>query len=263
VDEALKFLHVMRSRNCFPDKSFYISAVNSLSLQNRLHEAAMVFETMLQCGHIPSTTAYNSMISTYCYAGRIDDAYRLLDGMVFNGAFPDPVTYNTIFQALIKARKMEEAASMFREMTRNEFDPDSDSYTMALVVKNLKIASMIWEHMSEKGIFPSMEFVTTFIDTLCENGKRAEAQKYVDEMKNQGIRVSEEILRKVKAPHFESVRTDTAEQSSKKRKKVKAPHFESVRKDTAERSSKKWKEQQRSGKDSNVIVIKLLDNSSD
>jgi pentatricopeptide repeat protein len=218
VDEALKFLHVLRSRNCFPDKSFYSNAVHVLSLQNKADEAAMVFETMLRCGHIPSTITYNSMISTYCYAGKMDDAYRLLDGMVFNGSFPDSVTYNTIFQALIKARKMEEAATIFREMTRNEFDPDSDSYTMALVVKDLNIASMIWKHMSSKGVYASMEFVITFIDTLCDSGKRAEALKYVDEMRDQGVEVSEEILKKVKPPHSKSGKKNTAERSSKKRK---------------------------------------------
>ena len=122
--QDLKFLHVMRSRNCFPDKIFYSSAIHTLSLQNKADEAGMIFETILRCGHLPSTFTYNSMISAYCYAGKIDDAYRLLDGMVFDGAFPDSVTYNTILQALIKARKMEEAVGIFREMTRNEFDPD-------------------------------------------------------------------------------------------------------------------------------------------
>lgn len=218
VDEALKFLHVMRSRSCFPDKSFYSSAIHTLSLQNKADEAGMIFETMLRCGHLPSTFTYNSMISAYCYAGKIDDAYRLLDGMVFDGAFPDSVTYNTILQALIKARKMEEAAGIFREMTRNEFDPDSDSYTMALVVKDLGIASMIWKHMSSKGVFPSMESIVTFINTMCDNGKRAEAQTYVDEMRDQGIELSEEITKKVKPSHSESDKKDTAERSSKKRK---------------------------------------------
>lgn len=216
VDEALKFLHVMRSRNCFPDKSFFSTAVHALCLQNRADEAGMVFETMMRCGHIPSTTTYNSMISAYCYAGKMDDCYRLFDGMVFNGAFPDTVTYNTIFQTLMKARQMEEAASIFREMTRNEYDPDSDSFTMALVVKELNIASMVWKHMSSKGVFPSMESVNTFINTLCDGGKRAEALKYVEEMRDQGIKVSEEILKRVKLS--ESDKKDTAERSSKKRK---------------------------------------------
>lgn len=216
VDEALKFLHVMRSRNCFPDKSFFSTAVHALCLQNRADEAGMVFETMMRCGHIPSTTTYNSMISAYCYAGRMDDCYRLFDGMVFNGAFPDSVTYNTIFQTLMKARQMEEAASIFREMTRNEYDPDSDSFTMALVVKELNIASMVWKHMSSKGVFPSMESVNTFINTLCDGGKRAEALKYVEEMRDQGIKVPEEILKRVKLS--ESDKKDTAERSSKKRK---------------------------------------------
>lgn len=216
VDEALKFLHVMRSRNCFPDKSFFSTAVHALCLQNRADEAGMVFETMMRCGHIPSTTTYNSMISAYCYAGRMDDCYRIFDGMVFNGAFPDSVTYNTIFQTLLKARQMEEAASIFREMTRNEYDPDSDSFTMALVVKELNIASMVWKHMSSKGVFPSMESVNTFINTLCDGGKRAEALKYVEEMRDQGIKVSEEILKRVKLS--ESDKKDTAERSSKKRK---------------------------------------------
>ena len=138
----------MRSRNCFLDKSFYSSAIHTLSLQNKADESGMIFETMLRCAHLPNTFTYNSMISAYYYAGKIDDASRLLDGMVFDGAFPDSVTYNTILQALIKARKMEEAVGIFLEMTRNEFDPDSDSYTMALVVKDLGIASMIWKHKS-------------------------------------------------------------------------------------------------------------------
>ena len=70
VDEALKFLHVMRSLNCFPDQNFYSSVIHTLSLHNKANEADMIFETMLQCGHLPSTLAYNLMISSYCYAGK-------------------------------------------------------------------------------------------------------------------------------------------------------------------------------------------------
>uniref|UniRef100_A0A0C9S8F8 TSA: Wollemia nobilis Ref_Wollemi_Transcript_4614_1911 transcribed RNA sequence n=1 Tax=Wollemia nobilis TaxID=56998 RepID=A0A0C9S8F8_9CONI len=217
VDEGLKFLHVMRSRNCHPDKSFYSTAIHALSLQNKAEEAAMVFDTMLRCGYLPSTTTYNSMISAYCYAGKMEDSYRLLDGMVWNGAFPDSVTYNTIFHALLKAHKAEEAASIFREMMRNEFDPDSDNLSMALMQKDLELATMVGRHLSRKGVFPDILCITVFVNNLCENNKRGDAKKYVEDMLAKDHKVSDEMLKKVKISS-QSEKKDTDERSSKKRK---------------------------------------------
>ncbi|GLJ29341.1 hypothetical protein SUGI_0578660 [Cryptomeria japonica] len=216
VDESLKFLHVLRSRRCFPDKSFYSTAIHALSLKNKVEEAAMVFDTMLRLGYRPSSTTYNSMISAYCYAARTEDAYRLLDGMVWNGAFPDSTTYNTIFQALIKAHKVEDASSLFREMTRNEFDPDSDSLSMALVMRDLNVATMVWKHISRKGVFPQMGVIALFVNSLCENGKRQDAKMCVEDMQEKGVEVSDEILKRLMMEKNE--RKDPDERSSKRRR---------------------------------------------
>ncbi|GLJ29563.1 hypothetical protein SUGI_0583070 [Cryptomeria japonica] len=179
-DEILKFLHVMRSKRCFLDKSFYSTTIHSLSLKNKVEEATMVFDMMLQLGYRPRNTTYNLMISTYCYVRRIEDAYRLLDGMVWNEAFPDATTYNTIFQALIKAHKVEDGSSLFREMTRSEFDPDSDNLSMALVKRDLNVATIVWKHINQKGVFPQMGVIAFFVSSLCENGKRQDAKMRVE-----------------------------------------------------------------------------------
>ncbi|KAH9299936.1 hypothetical protein KI387_011519, partial [Taxus chinensis] len=48
VDESLRFLHVLRSRNCFLDNCFYSTTIHGLSLQNKAGEVALVFDTMLR-----------------------------------------------------------------------------------------------------------------------------------------------------------------------------------------------------------------------
>ncbi|KAH9299937.1 hypothetical protein KI387_011520 [Taxus chinensis] len=196
VDESLKFLDLMRSWNCFTDKSFYSTAIHGLSLQNKSEEAELVFDMMLRFGYQPSNTMYNSMISAYCYAGRTEDACWLLDGKVGNGAFPDSVTYAILLEGWEKEGDAVRAKKTFGEMlVRLGWDPRNTAAYNAFL-RTLWMGGQVDEcvkfvHvMRSWSCFPDKSFYSTAIHDLSLQGKAEEAALVFDTMLQFGYQPS-------------------------------------------------------------------------
>eukprot|EP01018_Ginkgo_biloba_P016289 Gb_12501 [translate_table: standard] len=224
VEEALKFLNVMKGRNCLPDLSFYRPALQALYAQKNTKDAYNVWEIMMQNGFIPDTPTYNAMIGIFCHADQLDSAYRLLDEMVFNGSYPDSTTYNLIFPTLIKAHKVAEASSIFREMTKNECYPTHANYLMAMKMyfeaDDPEMAIMMWRHMILKGVAPNEDCASVLISGLCDIGRVSEARKYFEETITRGVKVPAATMKTLKEALIKVGRKDTYERLESKWKSL-------------------------------------------
>jgi pentatricopeptide repeat protein len=226
VEEALKFLAVMKTKKCLPDLGFFRNTLQILYQRKDTKNAYGLWELMRQSGIVPDLPTYNTMIGVCCSANpiQVDFAYRLLDEMVFTGAFPDFKTYNTIFEALITARKVEEASSIFREMTKNEFCPLYANYVMAIKMyfeaDDPEMAVMMWKHMIQKAIFPKSDCAAILIDGFCDLGRVSEALKYSLEAITRGVQIPVETMTKLKNASRQAGKQDAYGQLEKKMKSI-------------------------------------------
>jgi pentatricopeptide repeat protein len=225
VEEALKFLVMMKSLKCLPDLGFFRNTLQILYQRKDTKNAYGLWELMRQSGIVPDLPTYNTMIGVCCSVNpiQVDFADRLLVEMVCNGAFPDFRSYNTIFEALIIARKVEEASSIFREMTKNEFCPLYANYVRAIKMyfeaEDPDMAVIMWKHMIQKAIFPKSDCAATLIDGFCDLGRVSEALKYSLEAINRGVEIPVETMTKLKNAR-QAGRQDAYGQLEKKMKSV-------------------------------------------
>jgi len=225
VEEALKFLVMMKSLKCLPDLGFFRNTLQILYQRKDTKNAYGLWELMRQSGIVPDLPTYNTMIGVCCSVNpiQVDFADRLLVEMVCNGAFPDFRSYNTIFEALIIARKVEEASSIFREMTKNEFCPLYANYVRAIKMyfeaEDPDMAVIMWKHMIQKAIFPKSDCAATLIDGFCDLGRVSEALKYSLEAINRGVEIPVETMTKLKNAR-QAGKQDAYGQLEKKMKSV-------------------------------------------
>lgn len=222
VEEALKFLHVMKTKKCFPDLSFFCNTLQVLYQRKDPKYAFPLWEMMKQSGMAPDLPTYNAMIGVCCCAipSQVEIAYRLMDEMVFSGAFPDSNTYNAIFEALITARDVEGASSIYREMTRNECYPVYANYVMAMKMffeaDDPDMAVMMWRQMIQKAIFPKSDCAAVLIEGLCDLRRVSEALKYSLEAFTRGLQIPVETMTKLKNASRLAGRQGAYEQLEKK-----------------------------------------------
>jgi len=234
VDEALKFLGVMKTKKCLPDLGFFRNTLQILYQRKAMKEPyglwqlMTIWEFMRQSGIVPDLPTYNTMIGVCCNANpiQVNSAYSLLDEMALTGAFPDSKTYNTIFEAFITARKVEEASSIFREMTKNEFCPLYANYVMAIKMyfeaDDSEMAVMMWRHMIQKAIFPKSDCAAILIDGFLDLGRVSAALKYSLEAITRGVQIPVETMMKLK-----NASTQTGKQDAYGQLEIKMKSFSS------------------------------------
>ncbi|KAG0462998.1 hypothetical protein HPP92_021474 [Vanilla planifolia] len=88
LDEALRWLLIMKEHNCYPGKKFVRNAIEECIKLKDLRTATLLWDSLVgKNGCQPDTELYNSMISLFCHLNQMDSAFKFLDDMVPNGAF--------------------------------------------------------------------------------------------------------------------------------------------------------------------------------
>lgn len=198
ADEALKFLMVMKKRDCLPGLKFFSNALDIFVNANDAIHGVLLWSVMVESGVVPNLAMYNAIIGLACNCNDIDKAFHFLDEMVCNGAFPDSSTYNMIFNCLVKNKKIRETGKFFHEMVRNEWPPShsncSEAIKMLLDNDDPEAAVEIWNYMVENQIMPIDESANAFLIGLSKMNRISELQRYIDEMLDTRINISEATM---------------------------------------------------------------------
>ncbi|KAL3500251.1 hypothetical protein ACH5RR_039344 [Cinchona calisaya] len=210
-DEAIKFLQVMKGKNCLPGLKFFSNALDILVKQNDSAHAILLWDIMIGSGLVPNLVMYNAMIGLLCNNKDVDNAFRLLDDMVFHGAFPDSLTYNMIFQCLIKMKKARETGNFFNEMIKNEWPPTHSSCAEAIAVLfdgyDPEAAIQIWDYMLENHMLSLDDSANALLVGLCNLGRLTELRRFADEMLDRRIYVYESTMGKLKNAFYKEGRS--------------------------------------------------------
>lgn len=201
-DEAIKFLQVMKKKNCLPGLRFFSSALDMFVKQNDSAHAIMLWDIMIEGGLMPDLMMYNVIISLLASNNDIDNAFRLLDEMVFHGAFPNSLTYNMIFGCLIKNGKVREVGKFFFEMIKNEWDPTPANFSAAIKMlfdgDDPEMAIEMWKYMAKNNISPRDDSANAVLVGLCSLGRLSELRRFTEKMIDERIIIYESTMTKVK-----------------------------------------------------------------
>jgi pentatricopeptide repeat protein len=198
-DEAFKFLHVMRSKGCFPGIKFFANAVDLIVRRGDYANAITIWNVMVsEAGLVPNFLMYNAMIGLCCNVGSMDHALGMLDEMPLNGVFANSVTYNIILEGFIKHRKAREAESFLAEMTKNEQLPTASNCAAAISLFfkefNPSAAIDVWSCIVEHQIAPTEDSARELIAGLLDFGRLAEVKNRVEDMIDRGIELPQSFI---------------------------------------------------------------------
>lgn len=201
-DEAIKFLQVMKKKNCLPGLRFFSNALDIFVKQNDSAHAIMLWGIMVGGGLIPDLMMYNVIISLLTSNNDIDNAFRLLDEMVFHGAFPNALTYNMIFGCLIKNGKVREVGKFFIEMIKNEWDPTPANFAAGIKMlfdgDDPEMAIELWKYMAKNNISPRDDSGNAVLLGLCNLGRLSDLRRFAEKMIDERIIIYESTMTKVK-----------------------------------------------------------------
>ncbi|XP_030540252.1 pentatricopeptide repeat-containing protein At1g77360, mitochondrial-like [Rhodamnia argentea] len=202
AEEAIKFLQVMKGKNCLPGLNFFSTALNILSKRDDSHNCILFWDIMVGSGLMPNLFMYNRMIGLLCNNGDTDNAFRLLDEMVFHGAFPDSLTYNLIFECLVKNKKVRQAAKFFVEMIKNELPPNHSNCSMAITMffsgDDPETGVDIWNYMIDNRFLHLDESANALLLGLCALGRFSELKKFAEDVFDLRINIYESTREKLK-----------------------------------------------------------------
>lgn len=211
ADEAVKFLQVMKGKNCLPGLKFFSNALDMLVKQNDSTHAVPMWDIMVGSGLMPNLIMYNAMIGLLCNNSDIDNAFRLLDEMAFHAAFPDFLTYNMIFRCLIKNKKVRQVGKFFYEMVKNESPPThvdcAAAISMLVDGDDPEMAIEIWNYMVENCVMPLDESANALLVGLRNLNRLSEARRFVEDMLDRRINIYESTMTKLKNAFYKEGRS--------------------------------------------------------
>ncbi|XP_008237998.1 PREDICTED: pentatricopeptide repeat-containing protein At1g52640, mitochondrial-like [Prunus mume] len=212
VEEAVKFLIVMKKNSCLPGLRFFSSALDILVKRKDSKNAILIWDVVVGNGNglVPNLSIYNAMIGLLCDCNEVDDAFRLLDEMVFHGAFPDSFTYNVIFKCLIKNKKVGDAGKFFVEMVKNEWLPTHANFAAAITMffegDDPEMGVQIWNFMVENKVEPLDAAANALLLGLCKLDRLSELKRNADDMLDRRISIHESTMAHLKSAYYKDGR---------------------------------------------------------
>ena len=211
LEEAIKFLLVMKGKNCLPGLKFFSNALDVLLKQNDSTHAIALWDVMMDNGIMPNLMIYNTIIGILCNAGDADKAFRFLDEMVFYGVFADSFTYNMIFQCLVKHKKVHEVGEFFIEMIKNECPPTPSNCAAAIAMcfegDDPEMAIEIWSYMIENSLSPVDESANALLIGLCNLHRFSEYRRFAEDMLDRRVKIFESTMEKLKNARYKDGRS--------------------------------------------------------
>ncbi|XWS62286.1 hypothetical protein CRYUN_Cryun07bG0197200 [Craigia yunnanensis] len=211
VDEAIKFLQVMKRHNCLPDLKFFSNGLDILVKQNDSIHIVPLWDTMVGGGLLPNLIMYNAVIGLACNNNDVHNAFRFLDEMLFHGAFPDSLTYNMIFQCLVRNKRVRKVAKFFVEMIKNEWPLTSSNYVVAIKMllenDDPEMAIDIWNYLAENSVSPLEESANDLLIGLLNLGRLIEVKRFAETMLDRRINLFDSTMEKLKNVFYKKERS--------------------------------------------------------
>ncbi|XP_072981746.1 uncharacterized protein [Typha angustifolia] len=196
-EEAMSFLHRMRSNSCIPNVVTYRTLLSGFLRKKQLGWCKRIINMMITEGCNPNPSLFNSLLHAYCSTGDYDYAYKLLKKMAACGCRPGYVAYNIFIGNICGSDDLpgndllELAENVYGEMLVAGFvlnKVNVGNFARCLCgAQKFEKAFQIIKEMMRKGFIPDTSTYSKVIGFLCQSYKVEKALLLFEEMKRTGI----------------------------------------------------------------------------
>ncbi|URE05322.1 PPR repeat [Musa troglodytarum] len=209
-EEAMSFLHRMRSNSCVPNVVTYRTLLSGFLRKKQLGKYGGKGFPSISGNEtndvVPDVYTYTILIDSFCKAGLIEQAWRWFKEMQRDGCLPNVVTYTALIHAYLKAKQLSKANELFKSMNSMGCVPNVVTYT-ALIdglckAREIEEACHIYAKMrgicedavgsnyfeggSNEVAQPNVFTYGALVDGLCKAHKVVEARGLLDAMTSAG-----------------------------------------------------------------------------
>jgi pentatricopeptide repeat protein len=189
--EAVKLFELMKARGPTPNAQTYTIIIHTFCKGRKMDLAFRVFEEMQVAACDPNLAIYNCLLTGFGNVGRMDQVLSLLSQIEKAGPAPDAHTYYTVIKLLTYHGLPEEAGKVYKSMVQRGFEPTVRIYNM--IMKSFfstdhEMGCLVWEEMRKKGISCDSNSYTVYIAGHIQHGQIREAERYILEMVNKGMK---------------------------------------------------------------------------
>nr|UPT49276.1 pentatricopeptide repeat protein AaPPR121 [Agave angustifolia] len=196
-EEAMSFLHRMRTNSCIPNVVTYRTMLSGFLRKKQLGWCKRIVNMMITEGCYPSPSLFNSLVHAYCVSRDYTYAFKLFKKMKSCGCRPGYVTYNIFIggicgnDELPSLEMLELAEKAYGEMLNagfvlNKVNVSNFARCLCGLGKFERAFEIIKEMMS-KGFVPDNSTYSKVIGFLCQAHKVEHAFLLFDEMKKNGV----------------------------------------------------------------------------
>ncbi|KAJ3672455.1 hypothetical protein LUZ60_007176 [Juncus effusus] len=120
VEEACEMWKRVLMKNVMHDDAISSTLIYWLCKKGAVFKARKLFDGF-EVGFRPSLFTYNTLMTSLCENGELHEAARLWDNMIERNCKPNVVTYNVFINGFCKVGKAKEALCLFEEMVEKGF----------------------------------------------------------------------------------------------------------------------------------------------
>lgn len=159
MDQCYKVFERLKSRVA-PSQVTYGILLDGFINENRLEDAAQVFNTMVSTGGTMNTVLFTTLIKGFARAGEVDQAMQVYEQMRNErNVTPDLITFSILIKANCDADRLEEALKLLEAMVNLNLRPDEVVFNNLLAgcarMSNVKLGKRLYADMLACGIRPS------------------------------------------------------------------------------------------------------------
>ncbi|KAJ6841546.1 pentatricopeptide repeat-containing protein, mitochondrial-like [Iris pallida] len=196
-EEAMSFLHRMRSNSCVPNVVTYRTLLSGFLKKKQLGWCKRIVNMMITEGCYPNPALFRSLVNAYCISGDFAYAFKLFKRMQSCGCPPDYATYNIFIGGICGSEELPSEQTL--ELAERAYGEMLDA---GFVLNKVNVANFarclcgsgkfdralhVIKEMMSKGFVPDNSTYSKVIDFLCRACKMEEAFILFTEMKNNGI----------------------------------------------------------------------------
>uniref|UniRef100_A0A803LK62 Pentatricopeptide repeat-containing protein n=1 Tax=Chenopodium quinoa TaxID=63459 RepID=A0A803LK62_CHEQI len=203
LDDAELLLKKMMKKRSMAQVCVYGSFIKALFRVGREEDALKFFHVECKKGLVCSDDLARYVFVQLCNKGEVDSAIKVFNELSRKGAFINTVIHcNCLLRSLWVAGRKLEAEKYFERMNHGDLAPPNLATYRLMVCGfcnggNERKALDMFEEMLSKNIPIDRFICETLLTSLCNQGRLAEAYKYLDAMTRSGSLVSYTVWKRM------------------------------------------------------------------
>ncbi|KAI3988525.1 hypothetical protein MKX01_026339 [Papaver californicum] len=195
--------------NLMPDQVTYNNLIHVLSKNGHGDEALDFLKESEEKGNRVDKVGYSAIVDSYCQKGNLGKAKEIVNGMFIKGCLPDVVTYTAVVIRFFQKGEVDQAKKMIKKIYEHGCKPNTVSYTALLnglcrtgnsseAREMMNMSEDDWwtpnaitySVMVTKGFFPTPAEINLLLQSICREGRVAEAKNFMEECLSKGCAVN-------------------------------------------------------------------------